>query len=243
LVCAWKCIHFNVPSEEEQNAGWHKWHAVPYWPEKLLWWRWSKTLGFIIMIILAPEIGVAIAMDQHLFARESQEGRDENREENANEGERVKEDSLNGGTSEGKVVGEKEGLRQIEEGGNVKEDSLEGGTSEGKVVEKSPIQIEDQENSTEKREHAILKILQNEGFANEYSARYLYKSGYINYPYPKIEILRGRSEITKTHAFLANMGGLRIKIFFPDHQRKNEVFEITRPLELLLSDWKSLGQY
>jgi len=195
------------------------------------------------MIILAPEIGVAIAMDQHLFARESQEGRDENRDENVNEGERVKEDSLNGGTSEGKVVGEKEGLRQIDEGGNVKEDSLEGGTSKGKVVEKSPIQIEDEGNSTEKPEDAILKILQNEGFVDKDGARYLSWSGYVAYPYPKIEILRGRSEITKTHAFLANMGGLRIKIFFPDHQRKNEVFEITRPLELLLLNWKSLGQY
>jgi hypothetical protein len=216
---------------------------VPYWPEKLLWWRWSKTLGFIIMIILAPEIGVAIAMDQHLFARESQEGRDENREENANEGERVKEDSLNGGTSEGKVVGEKEGPRQIEEGGNVNENSLAGGTSEGKGVEKRPIQIEDEENSTEKPEDAILKILLNEGFVDKEGAHYLSRYGYRDYPYPRIEILRGRSEITKTHAFLANMGGLRIKIFFPDHQRKNEVFEITRPLELLLSDWESLGQY
>jgi hypothetical protein len=39
------------------------------------------------------------------------------------------------------------------------------------------------------------------------------------------------------------MGGLRIKIVFPSHQQKNEVCEITRPLELLLPNWKSLGQY
>ncbi|KAH8587223.1 hypothetical protein B0O99DRAFT_694672 [Bisporella sp. PMI_857] len=223
LVCAWKCIHFNVPSNEERDAGWHKlWHTVPYWPERLLWWRWSKTIGFIITIILAPEIGVAIAMDQHLFARESQEGRDENRKENVNEGERVKEDSLNGGTSEGKVVGEKEGPRQIEEGEKVKEDSLKGGTSEGKVVEERPKQTEED------------KILEKEGFVTHE----LYDSGFYKNPSSIIEIIPRRREISKTHAFLANMGGLRIKIVFPSHQQKND--EITRPLELLLPNWKSL---
>jgi hypothetical protein len=197
------------------------------------------------MIILAPEIGVAIAMDQHLFARESQEGRDENRKENVNEAKRAKEDSLNGDTSEGKVVREKEGPRQIEEGEKVKEDSLKGGTSEGKVVEERPRQIEEEEISAEKREEdAIYKILLKEGFVRAPGLTHtLYNFGFTGYFSPIIESLQGRPEISKTHAFLANMGGLRIKIVFPSHQQKNEVCEITRPLELLLPNWKSLGQY
>jgi hypothetical protein len=243
LVCAWKCIHFNVPSDEERDAGWHKflWHTVPYWPERLLWWRWSKTIGFIIMIILAPEIGVAIAMDQHLSARESQEGRDENRKKNVNEGKRIKADSLNRGTSEGNVVREKERPRQIEEEEKVKEGSLKGSTTEGKVVEERPRQIEEVEISAEKREEdAIYKILLKEGFVRAPGLTHtLCNFGFTGYFSPIIE----RPEISKTHAFLANMGGLRIKIVFPSHQQKNEVCEITRPLELLLPNWKSLGQY
>jgi hypothetical protein len=193
------------------------------------------------MLILAPEIGVAIAMDQHLSARESQEGRGENRKENLEEGERIKEDNLNEGASEGKVVGGKEGPKQIKEEEKVKEDSLKGGTSEGKVVEERPRQIEEGEISAEKREEdAIYKILLKEGFVRAPGLTHtLYNFGFTGYFSPIIE----RPEISKTHAFLANMGGLRIKIVFPSHQQKSEVSEIARPLELLLPNWKSLGQY
>jgi hypothetical protein len=110
------------------------WNTVPYWPHGLLWWRWIKRVGFIIMIILSPEIGVAIAMGQHLFARESQEGRDLDGKEIANEEETVGGD------------GEKRGI------------------SKGKVVEEGPRQIEDEEINVEKREEAIYQILQKEGF-------------------------------------------------------------------------------
>lgn len=177
------------------------------------------------MIILAPEIGVAVAMDQHLFARESQNGRDGNRKENVNEIKRVKDDSLSGGTSEGKVVGEKEGPRQSEEEEKVKEDSISRGTSEGKVVEERPRQTEED------------KILEKEGFMGHE----LYNTGFYKDYSSTIEIIPRRHEVSKTHAFLANMGGLRIKIVFPSHQQKND--EITRPLELLLPSWGSLGQY
>jgi hypothetical protein len=61
LVCTYKCIHFNVPSQKESEAGWFTW----------TWWRkWLKKIGWMMLIVLAPEIGVAIAMDQYLLARE-----------------------------------------------------------------------------------------------------------------------------------------------------------------------------
>ena len=150
------------------------------------------------MIILAPEIGVAIAMDQYLLARESQEGRDVNKKEDVNEG------------------------------GKVKEDSEIGGMSEGKLVEEGPRQSEEEEISVEKREaDAIYQILQKENFP--LGTRFSYS------------LRRGKSEITKTHAFLANMGGFRIKILFPGRQRKDDVR--THPIELYLRDWRGLGQY
>jgi hypothetical protein len=61
LVCTYKCIHFNVPSRKESEAGWFTW----------TWWRkWLKKLGWIMLVVLAPELGVALAMDQYLLARE-----------------------------------------------------------------------------------------------------------------------------------------------------------------------------
>jgi hypothetical protein len=61
LVCVYKCIHFNVPSQKESEAGWFTWT----W-----WWKWLKKIGWMMLIVLAPEIGVAIAMDQYLLARQ-----------------------------------------------------------------------------------------------------------------------------------------------------------------------------
>jgi hypothetical protein len=69
LVCTYKCIHFNVPSREENKAGWFKWHGL-YLPEALLWWNWARKPFWMLVIVLAPEIGVALAMDQYLHARE-----------------------------------------------------------------------------------------------------------------------------------------------------------------------------
>lgn len=69
LVCTYKCIHFNVPSREESEAGWFKWHGL-YLPEALLWRNWARKLCWMLLIVLAPEIGVALAMDQCLHARE-----------------------------------------------------------------------------------------------------------------------------------------------------------------------------
>lgn len=61
LVCTYKCIHFNVPSEKDSEAGWFT----------RTWWRkWSKKIGWMMFIVLAPEMGITIAMDQYLLARE-----------------------------------------------------------------------------------------------------------------------------------------------------------------------------
>ncbi|PMD31518.1 hypothetical protein L207DRAFT_640790 [Hyaloscypha variabilis F] len=61
LVCTYKCIHFNVPSRKESEAGWFTW----------IWCRkWLKKMGWMMLIVLAPEIGVAMATDQYLLARE-----------------------------------------------------------------------------------------------------------------------------------------------------------------------------
>jgi hypothetical protein len=49
LVCTYKCIHFNVPSQKESEAGWFTWT----W-----WWKWLKKIGWMMLIVLAPEIGV-----------------------------------------------------------------------------------------------------------------------------------------------------------------------------------------
>ncbi|KAN0092364.1 hypothetical protein V8E51_018211 [Hyaloscypha variabilis] len=61
LVCTYKCIHFNVPSRKESEAGWFTW----------IWCRkWLKKMGWMMLIVLAPEIGVTMALDQYLLARE-----------------------------------------------------------------------------------------------------------------------------------------------------------------------------
>jgi hypothetical protein len=83
LVCTYKCIHFNVPSQNESEAGLFKWYGV-YLPEKLLWRKWLKKVAWIMFIVLMPELGVAMAVDQYLLARacrhnweqKNQEGRE-----------------------------------------------------------------------------------------------------------------------------------------------------------------------
>ncbi len=69
LVCTWKCVHFNVPSIDDSEAGWHRW-GILCWPGTRLLSKWMNKVGWMIAIILAPELGVAIAMHQYLGARE-----------------------------------------------------------------------------------------------------------------------------------------------------------------------------
>ncbi|CZR61196.1 uncharacterized protein PAC_11092 [Phialocephala subalpina] len=68
LVCAWSCLHLNVPSVEESEAGWLKWHGMPYWPQRPLLNKWSRKVFWMITIVIAPEIGVAYATKDYLTA-------------------------------------------------------------------------------------------------------------------------------------------------------------------------------
>jgi hypothetical protein len=66
-------------------------------------------------------------------------------------------------------------------------------------------------------EDAIYQVLRKEGLARQ-------KFSLWRNPYPNIEIPRGKSEITKSYAFLANIGGFRVKILFPGYQQKDKVY-------------------
>jgi hypothetical protein len=70
LVCTWKCVHLNLPRLEESTAGWLKWVCIPYWPERPLLWKWLRKIGWMGVIVMAPELGVAMAMGQYLEATE-----------------------------------------------------------------------------------------------------------------------------------------------------------------------------
>jgi hypothetical protein len=156
------------------------------------------------MIILAPEIGVAIAMNQYLFARESRKKKFMNRRKDTNEEEGVQKDRKSEGTSKEKVVKPEQG--QTEEGISVDHLDLDGRDAE---VNK------------------IFDILQKEGYGE-------------GPPNEECDTAERKHEITMTHAFMANMGGFQVKILFTSHHGKEED-EITRPLELWLQDWESLG--
>jgi hypothetical protein len=71
LVCTWKCVHLNIPSLEERRAKWLKWHGVPYWPERPLLRKWLRKIKWMGIAVIAPEFGVAMAVNQYLEARKS----------------------------------------------------------------------------------------------------------------------------------------------------------------------------
>jgi len=72
LVCSWKCTHLNIPSAAESEAGWHKLVGyVPYWPRKPLRRKWRRKLTWMLIIAIAPEIGVMLAVHQYLSARKA----------------------------------------------------------------------------------------------------------------------------------------------------------------------------
>jgi len=70
LLCSWKAVHLNIPSRAESQATWYKLGPVPFWPQKLLWRRWGRKIGYMVLVILAPEIGVGLAMKQSEDAKE-----------------------------------------------------------------------------------------------------------------------------------------------------------------------------
>ncbi|KAL3476637.1 hypothetical protein BJX99DRAFT_270308 [Aspergillus californicus] len=67
LVCSWKCVHLNIPSSEESEAGWHTtlqgW--LPYWPTGLYRRLLYRRLKWMIFIAMAPEF---VHIDPCFFA-------------------------------------------------------------------------------------------------------------------------------------------------------------------------------
>jgi hypothetical protein len=68
LVCTYKCVHLNISSFEENRAGWHKCYGIPYWPEWPLLRKQLRKLKWMAIILIAPELGVAIASRQYFKA-------------------------------------------------------------------------------------------------------------------------------------------------------------------------------
>jgi hypothetical protein len=69
LVCSWKCVHLNIPSVEESEAGWHWPGGWLPCPTTLLLKKWLRKFKWTLLIALAPEIGVGIAAQQYIEAR------------------------------------------------------------------------------------------------------------------------------------------------------------------------------
>jgi len=77
LVCSWKCVHLNVPTPEESRGGWHSFRLfgserwqVPCFPKAPLRRKWARKIKWMAIICVAPEVGVALAVQQWLVARE-----------------------------------------------------------------------------------------------------------------------------------------------------------------------------
>ncbi|KAL4874586.1 hypothetical protein BJY04DRAFT_225835 [Aspergillus karnatakaensis] len=71
LVCSWNCVHLNLPSVNESEAGWKKTLGgkLPYWPTFRYRRLFRRRLGWMISIFVAPEFGVAMAVQDFLAAR------------------------------------------------------------------------------------------------------------------------------------------------------------------------------
>ncbi|KAK0753086.1 hypothetical protein B0T18DRAFT_6400 [Schizothecium vesticola] len=76
LVCSWKCVHLNPPTAEEARCEWHtlpkdgkgKW-VIPIFPKAPLRRKWARRLRWMGIISIAPELGVAVSVQQWLAAR------------------------------------------------------------------------------------------------------------------------------------------------------------------------------
>lgn len=73
LVCTYKCVHLNISSFEENQAGWHKTKLfgvrLSYWPKRPLVRKTLRKIKFMMIILIAPEVGVAMAVGEFLAAR------------------------------------------------------------------------------------------------------------------------------------------------------------------------------
>lgn len=66
LVCTYKCVHLNISRFEENQAGWYrtKLFGIPYWPEEPLLRKTLRKFKWMFFILMAPELGVPIALDE-----------------------------------------------------------------------------------------------------------------------------------------------------------------------------------
>lgn len=68
IVCSWKCVHLNLPSEEESLGEWHSFRCLGmkifYWPKRPTRIKWGRQLTWMAIISIAPEIGVGLAVKQ-----------------------------------------------------------------------------------------------------------------------------------------------------------------------------------
>ncbi|KAH6954231.1 hypothetical protein DER45DRAFT_646034 [Fusarium avenaceum] len=74
VVCSWKCVHLNIPSHEEVKGEWHTLQVkflpdISVCPKAPLRRKWSRKVLWMCCIALAPEIGVSLAVQQHMKAR------------------------------------------------------------------------------------------------------------------------------------------------------------------------------
>ncbi|KIL93737.1 hypothetical protein FAVG1_02298 [Fusarium avenaceum] len=74
IVCSWKCVHLNIPSHEEAKGEWHTLQVkflpdISIWPKAPLRRKWGRKVLWMCGIALAPEIGVSLAVQQHMRAR------------------------------------------------------------------------------------------------------------------------------------------------------------------------------
>lgn len=70
VVCSWKCVHLNVPSFDESTAGWYQLLDIPLLPKGPVWRKWARKLAWMGVIVIAPEVGVALAVKEHSEAKD-----------------------------------------------------------------------------------------------------------------------------------------------------------------------------
>ncbi|KAL2071624.1 hypothetical protein VTL71DRAFT_12859 [Oculimacula yallundae] len=70
LVCTYKCLHMNIPSFEEKQAGWHRKWYILFWPEWPMIKMKLRKIKWMAIILIAPEMGVMLAVYQFAAARE-----------------------------------------------------------------------------------------------------------------------------------------------------------------------------
>ena len=69
LVCTYKCVHLNLPSLEENEAGWHRVLGVPLWPEWPMLRKNLRQVKWMAVILIVPELGVSLAYKEYKMAR------------------------------------------------------------------------------------------------------------------------------------------------------------------------------